>query len=83
LYRYIAGDALYGGVSPQHSASASSASASAAGAASAVPRVLGDADRLGLHAAELSADMRGAVTLGAPGTVFKAGPPWWRREAED
>ena len=46
-------------------------------AACSVPRVLGNADRLGLHAAELTMEISGP--MGSPGTVFRAGRPWWRQ----
>ena len=47
------------------------------GADESVARVLGPEDRLGLHAAELTA--LDAGTLGGEGATVRAGSPWWRR----
>lgn len=47
------------------------------GADESAARVLGQEDRLGLHAAELTA--LDAGTLGGEGATVRAGSPWWRR----
>ena len=84
----LVGDVLYGGVNlggagvPDRAEDGDAGNLGETEEAAAVPRVLGDADRLGLQAAELTVTMRGgalaAMTADPGGVTFKAGLPWWR-----